>query len=341
MEFDRILITGGCGFLGQYLTKDLLDEFTGLRIKILDLKPSAEPLFDFGDRANVEFQLNCDVCDYESISEEFKNIDLVIHLAGIVSFSLKDKDLMEQVNVRGTANVLKAAVRNGVKSVFHISSVAALGYSDNRNEPVDERFVFDWDIAGRRKKYYMLTKHLADVAVGRYAEKGFDSVILYPGLMFGPGDLTNSARLINAIKNGRIPFNMPGGTNIVDVRDVSRAIVTVLNKGMTKGDYLLCGHNLTFKEVNSTIAEALSVKAPRLTLPRFLNPLLFRLLLFVESIKKERLELTADNLDSAFKFRYFDNSKAAKELGWRPEIAFEQTIRDTISWMEQNEHFGK
>jgi len=341
MKLRKILITGGCGFLGQYLTKDLLDEFGDLRIKILDLKPKAEPLFDFSGRANVELLLNRDICEYGSIENEFEGIDSVIHLAGVVSFSLQDKDLLEKVNVEGTKNVLKAAAFNKTASFLHISSVAALGYGDDENNAIDETFDFDWDIAKRRKKYYMVTKHLADVEVERYVKKGRNCVILYPGLMFGPGDITNSARLIRAIKGGKIPFNMPGGTNIIDVRDVSRGIAAVIRKGITTGTYLLSGHNLTFKQINKTIAEALSVKSPGLTLPRVLNPLLFHLLLFVESVKKNRLELTADNLDSAFKFRYFDNAKAKEQLGWEPEITFEQTIKDTIEWMDKNGWFEK
>jgi len=58
-------------------------------------------------------------------------------------------------------------------------------------------------------------------------------------------------------------------------------------------------------------------------------------------MRGKRLELTADNLDSAFKFRYFDNAKAKEELGWEPEIAFERTIKDTIKWMDENGHFER
>ena len=57
----------------------------------------------------------------------------------------------------------------------------------------------------------MLTKHLADKEV---KENTKNAVILYPGLMLGPGDLINSPKLINAIKNKKIPCNMPGGTNL-------------------------------------------------------------------------------------------------------------------------------
>ncbi len=129
---------------------------------------------------------------------------------------------------------------------------------------------------------------------------------------------------------------MPGGTNIVDVRDVAGAISNIVQRGVTAGSYLLSAHNLTFSQINKTIAKALGVKAPTLTLPRFLNPALFRLLLFIESVAKNKLELTADNLDSAFKFRYFDNTGAKRQLGFEPEFSFAQTIEDTIKWMNAN-----
>jgi len=335
MRFKRVLITGGCGFLGQYLTRDLLNEFPDLKIKILDLRPNPNRIFDFSGQHNVETITGKDICNYDSIVGEFADIDLVIHLAGVVSFSLKDRDLLEKVNVHGTTNVLKATIANNIDRLIHISSVAALGYADDEKNPVDETFRFDWNIAQRRRKYYMLTKHLADLEVRKQVRAGLAALILYPGLMFGPGDVTNSARLIRALKQGKIPFNMPGGTNIVDVRDVSGGILAALRAGVSTGDYLLAGHNLTFKEINATIAAALSVQPPQLTIPRFLKHALYGAALCAELIAQKRLELTADNVDSAFKFRYFDRSKAERQLRWQPRIPFEQTVADTIEWMDR------
>ena len=180
----------------------------------------------------------------------------------------------------------------------------------------------------------MLTKHLGDLEVKKARTKGLNCIIVYPGLMYGPGDYTNSSRLIKAIIDRKIPFNMPGGTNIIDVRDVSNGIVTVLKKRLDNGEYLLSGYNLTFKEVNKTIADALKVKPPRLTLPRFFNYLMYNLILLIESKSRDKLELTADNIDSAFKFRYFSNMKAKEELNWEPKISFKKTIKDTIKWLK-------
>lgn len=335
----NILITGGCGFLGQYLVKDLLESFPNSSIKVLDLRRNQMPVIDHSKNTRVKTLLNKDICDYESIKSDFEDVDTVIHLAGIVSFSIKDRDLLQKVNVEGTKNVLKAVNENKVKNLIHISSVAALGYNDKKNNPINETYKFDWKIAKSKKKYYMLTKHLADVEIEKNAK--FNALILYPGLMFGPGDVTNSARLIKAIQDRKIPFNMPGGTNIIDVRDISKGIIETMKNKIQKGNYLLSGYNLDFNEVNSTIANLLKVKPPKHTLPRFLNPLMFRLLLWVEIFSKKKLELTADNVDSAFKYRFFSNNKAEKEFGWKSKISFKQTIKDTIDWMNKNDLFTR
>ena len=110
---------------------------------------------------------------------------------------------------------------------------------------------------------------------------------------------------------------------------------------IAKDQLLLCGWNLTFKQINKTIAERLNVKPPTLILPKIFNNPLFQLLLLTEKISKNKLQLTADNLDSAFKFRYFDNTKAGTQLEWKPKIQFEQTIRDTIEWMKANDLLEK
>lgn len=342
MELKNILVTGGCGFLGQYLIKDLLSSFPKADIRVLDLRENKYNLFDHEKNSRVKVLLGKDITDYDSIKNDFKDIDCVIHLAGIVSFSLKDEDLLKKVNVEGTKNVLKAASSNKVKKFLHISSVAALGYNDDKNKPINEKFKFNWEIAEKKKKYYMLTKHLADIVIEKsYDKSDMDIVVLYPGLMFGPGDVTNSAKLINAIKDKKIPFNMPGGTNIVDVRDVSKGIISAVKNGKKKEDYLLSGHNLTFKTVNNTIANELDVKAPKLVLPRCLNGILFKILLVVENKAKNKLQLTADNLDSAFKYRYFSNKKAEQNLKWSPKITFERTIKDTIKWMDKDGLFKR
>ncbi len=335
----RILITGGCGFLGQYVIQELLNRHSDRRITALDLKINLNMLFDFGVYPNLEIYYSKNILDYDSMREYFDGIDVIIHLAGLVSFSLKDKKRLMRVNVEGTKNVLRGAAEANVKHFIHISSVAALGYTDDPERPADEKFSFDWKIAEKHHKYYMLSKHLADLEVEKYRQNGLNCVILYPGLMLGPGDLNNSAKLINALHREKIPFNAPGGTNVMDVRDAARGIAEVFDREIDNDNIILGGYNLTFKKVNEIIAALVYSKPPRKTLPRKWEAALYRLLLIAETINPKRIGLTADNLHSSMRFRYFDSSRAKETLNWQPDIEFEKTVNDIINWMRRYAQF--
>ncbi len=333
VAFKTILITGGCGFLGQHLTGALLEAFPGQRIRAMDLKPNPCPHFNFSTDERVETRLGLDICQLEAIRGAFAGADVVIHLAGLVSPALTDRDALERVNVVGTRNVLQVAREQGVTLFVHISSVAARGYNNDPHHPADETFQFDWSIARKKHKYYMLTKHLADKEVEACRRDGLEAVILYPGLMFGPGDHRNTAKIIRAIGGGKVLACPPGGTNVVDVRDVARGIVDVLRQNIRTGNYMLSGWNRTFREIFSTIAEATGGRAPLFALPRFLLPVIYPVLLTAEAATHKRLGLSASDLDSSFQFRYFDHSRAKDTFGWSPAIPFSQTIADTIVWM--------
>lgn len=333
-EFKRILITGGCGFLGQWLVKDLLDRYTDATIKIIDLKKNRSPIHNFITEDRVTTHIGKDICSLTSIIDEFDGIEVVFHLAGIVSFSLHDKEKLFSINLQGTKNAIKAAIDNNVKLFIHISSTAALGYNQKNARPIDEEYKFNFSIARKKKKYYMITKHLADREVEKAISDGLNAIILHPALMYGPGDRHNSSRVIRAIKAGRIPFNMPGGNNLIDVRDVSRGLVATLEKGVPGRHYLLSGHNLSFRQINRIIAETVNAKRPKLTLPQLMNTPLYLLFHLIEMLSRKKLELTADDIDSAFKFRFFDNTRAREELSWEPQIPLETTIKDTADWLE-------
>ena len=362
----NILITGGCGFLGQYLTKEIITEFPKANITLLDLKINQNGLFDLTKttttttnnnnnnesksnaiRKNkrqhnkinkqIQYKIGRNICDYDSIKDDFKNINVVFHLAGIVAFGIKDRERLFKVNLEGTKNVFQAAKHQKVKHFIHVSSVAALGY--NNKKIINETYKFNWNIAKKYNKFYMISKHRADKFLE--FQKGFQQIplmkisIAYPGLMLGPGDYNNSVNLLSALLKKQIPFNPPGGTNIIDVRDVAKGLVEILKKDKRGDDFLLSGENLTFVKQNNIISKVLGVSPPKATLPHFLQKILYQILLIAEKKNKKKPRLTADNIHSSFQFRYFDNQKAKDNLNWKPIISFEQTIKDTFCWMKK------
>ncbi|NIM89945.1 MAG: NAD-dependent epimerase/dehydratase family protein [Candidatus Aminicenantes bacterium] len=328
----NILITGGCGFLGQHLIHELLQDNTH-RIKVLDLKDNEHRVYDHKDK--VEYVLGKDIVDFNGIRDEFQNIEVVFHLAGFISFWKRHKKKLFAVNELGTRNVLQACLANDVQQVIYVSSIAALGFNDKKYEPVNEEFEFNWERA--KSKPYMISKHKGELSALEYAAKGLNCIIANPGSMYGPGDVTNSSRLIKAIKDGKVPFNMPGGNNILDVRDVAKGLVKIMENGKRGERYLLSGYNYSFREINSVIADCAGVQPPKMTIAKIFHQPLYKLFLMIEKLSRKPLRINSDTIDSSFVFRYFDNSKARKELNWKPAIPYRQTIRDTIDWLSENQ----
>ncbi|UCH09710.1 MAG: NAD-dependent epimerase/dehydratase family protein [Fidelibacterota bacterium] len=336
MPPETILITGGCGFLGQHLSQALLTELLEVRLRLVDLHSNPYPLVDLSSDPRVELRAGLDICDTEAIRPIFQDVDVVVHLASLISQSLHDREHLHQVNVLGTRSVLAAASQAGVDLFMHIGSVAALGYNNDPHHPADETFRFDWSLAESRRKYYMLSKHQAGQEVEAYRSQGRAAVILHPGLMFGPGDHRNTAKLIRTISRNRMLVSAAGGNSVVDVRDVARGIVAALQHGITAGDYLLSGWNLSFREIARTIARETGGRPPRIILPTAFRSLLYWPLLAFESIPGNRPSLSVADLDSAFCYRYFDHSRAERDFGWTPAIPFHQSIADAYAWMKDH-----
>ncbi len=329
-----ILLTGGSGYLGQHVLTELLQSSPRSQIRVVDLRPAPFPSADIEADPRVEQYLEVDILDEEKLAPLFEGVDQVVHMASAISYSVKDRAWLESMNIWGTRIIASLALSHGVKRLVNISSMAALGYNDDPHAPVDESFRFDWKIARRQRKYYMLTKHLGDQEVALVQARGLNAVTIYPGLLFGPGNGVLAFKLIRAIRAGKIPFNLPGGINVVDVRDVARGIAAVVTGDIRNGKFLFTGRNLTYQELNSVIASQVNVSPPRRTLPRLLRSPLYGLLVPVEWLARKRLDMTAEILSSGFIYRYYDNGQAAASLGWKPRIPLPQTIADTLAWME-------
>lgn len=334
---SRVLVTGSCGFLGQYLLPHLAS--AGHDVLGVDLRSSVAPQFTTSD-VSIEYQIGVDICHQDRMEALCKHVDAVIHLAGLVSFWRKDARRLYDINVGGTESVLRAAMKAGCVNTFvHVSSVAAVGFGAN-SEKVDEEFSFNWD--KYLNKHYMHSKRQAEDAISALVSDNPQSpiraVIASPGLMWGPGDLLNSRKLICAMRGRTIFTSPPGGTNVVDVRDIAAFLPKLLLQGYQLGRYILGGDNLSFLEISRAIAGSLNQQTRILILPQLLRLPLYAALACFELCTTSAPNLTSDNVDSAFRNRFFSSEKAIRELGWNRRYTFAQTIEDSVAWLRQHGH---
>lgn len=322
----NILVVGGSGFVGQHLVKELCKN--NHNITVLCRKRRHNEYIDIERLPNVKLQYGVDTSDYNSLKRYFKNMDIVVNLAGFISFNQKDKEELIQINHKGTLNVINACEENSAKKVIHLSSTAALGFS---HKTINESHEFDW--SKHKKCVYSYSKYLSN----DYIQKSkCNSLILFPPLILGPGDKANTLKLLKAIRNEKMPFNPPGRNSYIDVRDLVSAIIFLLDKNFKKDQFIVISENYSFKEMNSIIAKELNSKSPSRVIPKIYEPLFAILALLIEKIHKNP-PITYENIFMAFQNRVHSSDKIMK-LGWKPKYELSQTVRDSWNWIEGMNH---
>ena len=325
----KILITGGLGFLGQHLINKLLKQYPECDITILDKARIEFFIEELNKKSNINIISNVDITDMNTIDSHFKGIDVVFHVAAMISFWSKDKKALYKTNISMVENVIKICKKENVKRLIYVSSTAALGFNNDKNNPTDETYRFDWRKA--RGLYYMLSKYYAEQKVKEACTHGLQAVIANPSTMFGPGD-RKGFQLIENLLSGKVAAMPPGGFSITDVREIARALVSMIENGKIGENYLLVGGNYTYREMLTTFAEVLNVKPPLKVLPVYIGPIITRLIRIMESLSVKQPKLTKEILAPGFKYRYYSSAKAEKELNWKSSISLKKTFQDSYDF---------
>lgn len=327
MTITCVTITGGAGFLGRHLVHQLRQRRPDLKVRVADLlreRPAdLDPAAEYFGAANV--------CDAGSLRQSFAGADAVVHLAGLVSFWRSDRDRLYAINRDGTRIVLEACAAAGVRRLVHVSTAAAIGFTSDPDHPVSETLAFDWKRVA--KKDYMCSKLAGELTLADADRLGVSAVIANPASMYGPGDVTNTHRLFQAVQRGVIKAVPPGGNNVADVRDVADGLDRLLHDDVRNERFILGGHNLSFRQVNAILADTLGVPRARRVIPFALRGPLCAVVRLAERVPGRPAMIAADDLEAGFLFRYYSSAKAEQRLGWPPRRPFEQTVRDAADFL--------
>jgi dihydroflavonol-4-reductase len=312
----KILVTGGAGLVGNELINQLL--VSGEKVKAIY---HSTPL-SFS-HPNLEIVL-CDILDVVCLNEIMDGITHVYHSAALVSYDPKDKQRLLKINIEGTANVVNACIDAGVKKLLHVSSVAALGRI-REGEMVSEKMNWTEETSN---SVYGKSKYYGEMEVWRGIGEGLKAVIVNPSLILGGNNWESSSSAIFKNAYHEFKWYTEGISGFVDVRDVARAMILLMNSEITAERFVVNGENLSYREIFSSIAKCFDKKPPY----KKVTPLLAELIWRVEEIKarftgKKHL-LTKETARTAQAKVYFDNSKILKAL---PFFQFTK-IKDTIEF---------
>ena len=320
-----ILVTGAAGHIGNVLVRQLLADGSQVRALILPGE-DARAL----DGLNIE-KVPGNVLDPASLLRAFKGVDVVYHLAGIISIMPGRDDLMRSVNIQGTKNILEAARQCKVKRVLYTSSIHAL--SRNCEGVIDEQVPFDpHNQAGE----YDRTKAEASVAVLKAVRNGLDAVIVCPTGVIGPNDYRRSemGELLREWMQKKTHILIEGAYDFVDVRDVARGMILAIQKGRRGEVYILSGEQIKLNHMKQLVQKAMGFSTATINIPLWLARLFARVSPLYYRLTRQIPKFTAYSLETVCGNSVISSAKAKHELGYYARPLF-KTIADTIQWWRE------
>lgn len=313
---QRILITGGCGFIGSNFIHYLLKNHRHISILNLDLLTYAgnpANLKDIAGDRRYNF-VRGDITDARLIERLMKRqFDVVINFAAEshVDRSLYNPGAFINTNILGTQRLLETAARHKVPRYIQISTDEVYG-SLKANEPA-----FTEKHPLRPSSPYSASKAAADLIVQAYERTfGYKAIITRSSNNYGPYQFPEKVLplfISNALENKPLPL-YGDGLNVRDwlyVEDQCRALDTVMRRGRLGEIYNIGGR-----------AERTNLAITRLILRELNQP---------ESLIRYVKDRPGHDR------RYAINiSKIRRELGWQPRYKFAQAIKQTIQWYLEN-----
>jgi dihydroflavonol-4-reductase len=322
-----ILVTGATGHIGNVLVRKLLEQ--GNKVRALVWRgEDTTPLKDMG----VE-QVVGDVLDPASLESAMHDVEIVYHLAGIISIMPGKNPFVWKVNVEGTRNVLEAARRASIQRLVYTSSIHAIARAPH-GVAMDESLGFD-----QNNPYgeYDRSKAAASLEVQKAAADGLDAVIVCPTGVIGPYDFRGSelGEVIRSASEAKTMFYVEGAYDFVDVRDVADGMIAAQAQGRQGESYILSGQKLSVRYMLETVREVTGKAFASIKIPFSLAEIAARYTPWYYQRTKAKPRFTPYSLEVLQSNSMISHAKAARELGYKSRPSIE-TITDTVRWFFEN-----
>ena len=308
----KLLITGGCGFIGSNFIRNMLEKYPDYQITNLDkLTYAGNPdnLKDIESDPNYTF-VKGDICDTDVVSKVMQDVDQVIHFAAEshVDRSIEDGAVFVRTNVLGTNTLLQGALDNDVERFIHVSTDEVYG-------SIKEGSFSEMDDL-KPSSPYSSSKAGSDLlAMSYYTTYDLPVTITRCTNNFGPYQYPEKLIplfITNLMNNRKVPV-YGSGMNVRDwihVDDHCSGIDFVLNNGNTGEVYNIGGGSeLTNLDITHRILAALDKDESMIE--------------YVEDRK-------------GHDFRYSLDCNKLKKIGWKPKYDFDTALNSTIAWYVNN-----
>ena len=327
------VITGVSGHIGGVLARALLARHDTCPVRAIFRKRK-------GTAADLDIEwVSGDILDKESLLTAFAGAEVVFHLAAMVSIDPGRAREIHTANVSGTRNVVEAAIECGVRRFVHFSSIQAYN-----QYPLDEVLNESRDSAdGPRHGAYDRSKATGEVEVRRGIDRGLDAVILNPTGVIGPfdGGPSHMGQFFLDLYRSKIPAQVAGGFDAVDVRDVVDAAVAAETQARCGENYLLSGGWYSMRDLALLSQQVTGVAAPRFVFPMFMARFWAPLQVIWDRSRGRRPLYTPAALRAiSGSNRRVSSAKAQAELGFRSR-PLADSVRDIYQWFDEMGMLGE
>lgn len=317
---ERVLVTGGTGFLGAYIIRELIDK--GYAVRAIR-RSHLPPVFIAPAIGQKVEWISGDVLDVTGLEEAMKGVDSVIHAAAKLSFAARDRRELFSTNIEGTANVVNIALEQNIRRFIYISSVAALGRAGNGEHVTEEKKWGD----SKWNTNYAISKFHGEVEVWRGIGEGLPAAIVNPSTLLGYGDWNSSSCTLFRSAFREFPWYTEGVNGFVDVADAARAIICLLESDVTGQRYILNGDNWTFRHLFENMADGFGKKRPSREATPLLAGIAWRMAQFKSFFTGHPSMLTRESARVARSKTFFDNNKILQQLPGFRFTPLEETIK--------------
>lgn len=318
------LITGATGFLGNNLTRILLDK--GHQVSCIVRQNQRPPAL-----SGLEVQpVYADLARPETLNDHLGEFDVLIHTAALIQLGWTRLAESRQVNVVGTLQLAEMCHHRGKRFVY-ISSVDTLAHAISSSQPVTET----QRQPGNPLCSYVVSKREAEQGIQKLVAQGLDAVILHPGFMVGPYDWKpSSGQMMLSVARGLAYLAPGGGCSVVDVRDVAAGVLLAIQRGQAGENYILGGHNVSYLELWQEMARITEVRPPQRKLPNWVARMAGWIGDGLTRLGRPEPLVNSANTAMGQLFHYYSSDKAQRELGyrfgpWQPALA------DAWEWFGQ------
>jgi dTDP-glucose 4,6-dehydratase len=316
----KLLVTGGSGFIGSNFIHYILEKYPRYEIINLDaLTYAGNEATNDAVRSNPRYTfVRGDICDPRIVDEVVAKVDAIVHFAAEshVDNSIKNSMVFVMTNVMGTQVLLEAARRHGNKRFHHISTDEVYGHLEHDADPFHE------DTPHRPRSPYSASKAASDhLVMSYYYTHGLPVTISNCSNNYGPFHFPEKLIplfVTNLLEGKKVPL-YGDGLNVRDwihVLDHNRAVDQIVHHGVMGHTYCVGSNNeKTNREITDIILSTLG-------------------------LGEEMIEYVEDRKGHDRRYA-IDNTKVCTHLQWKPEISFEEGVKETIQWYAKNQDWWK